>query len=332
MTTASLTDRYVYAAGRSVPEAQRDEVGRELRERIGDEVDALIETGHDPADAERTALTNLGDPLVVAAGYVDRPLRLIGPRYFPMWWRLLKLLYAIVLPVGAAGVLLGQIVSGAHIGPAIGTTVVTAIQITVNIGFWTTLVFAVLERTTSGHDLTLKWTPDQLPELPQPTDRHRSSRLSELIGSLVFLGLFAVVLVLQQFGLAWRGAPDGGPVPVLNPELWSFWLPYFLALIALEILFAVAVYAWGWNWWLVAANVVLNVAFTVPALWLLLTGQLFSDAFLELIRWPWGEAGPIVLTIVVVVTIGVAIWDVIDGAIKAYRTSRAHRRSPVVAA
>ncbi|WP_308796831.1 permease prefix domain 1-containing protein [Agromyces silvae] len=327
MTTASLTDRYVYAAARTVPEAQRAEVERELRERIGDETDALIETGHAPDEAERAALTELGDPLVVAADYVDRPLRLIGPRYYPMWLRLLKLLYAIVLPIAAGGVLLGQIISGAPIGAAIGTTVVTAIQVTVNIGFWTTLVFAVLERTTSGHDLTLTWTPDQLPELPHPTSGNRSNRLSELIGSLVFLGLFAVALVVQQFGMAFRGGPDGGAVPVLNPELWSFWIPFFLALIALEILFAVAVYAWGWNWWLVAGNLALNVAFTVPALWLLLTGQLFSDAFIELIRWPWGDAGPIVIAFVVVATIGVAIWDVVDGAIKAYRASRARTRT-----
>lgn len=316
-STASLTDRYVYAAARSVPEAQRPELQRELRERIGDEIDARVEQGAASADAERAALTELGDPVALAAGYVDRPLQLIGPKYYLMWWRLLKLLYAIVLPVGAAGVLIGQLISGAPIGAAIGTTVVTAIQITVNIGFWTTLVFAILERSGAEGTVTV-WTLDQLPERPEP---QKTSRLSELIGSLVFLGLFAVALVWQQFGIVWL-ADAGGAVPVLNPELWSFWIPYFLALIALEILFAVAVYSFGWNWWLVGANLVLNVAFTVPALWLLLTGQLFSDELLELMRWPWGEAGPIVLAIVVVVAIGVAVWDVIDGAIKTWRTTR----------
>ena len=323
MTTTTLTERYLYAVGRSVPEAQRTEVARELRERIEDEVDALIEAGHAPADAERTALTRLGDPLVVAAGYVDRPLQLIGPRSFPMWWRLLKLLAAIVLPIAAAGVLIGQLVSGAGIGDAIGTTVTTAIQIAVNLGFWTTLVFAVLERTTRDHDLTTTWSPDQLPDVPEP---QRSDRLSELIGSLVFLGVFAALLVTQQFGLVWLA--DAGVVPVLNPELWSFWLPYFLALIALEVLFAVAVYASGWNWWLVAAKLVLNIAFTVPALWLLLTGQLLSPEVLEAMRWPWGDAGPIVLTVIVVATVGVALWDVVDGAIKTVRATRPRAGAP----
>jgi hypothetical protein len=320
MSTAPLTDRYVHAAARSVPEAQRPEVARELRERIGDEIDARVEQGESPADAERAALTELGDPVALAAGYVDRPLQLIGPKYYLMWWRLLKLLYAIVLPVGAAGVLIGQLVSGAPIGAAIGTTAVTAIQIAVNVGFWTTLVFAVLER--SGAEGTVAvWTLDQLPEI---TERPQTSRLSELIGSLVFLTLFAVALVWQQFGIVWL-ADEGGAVPVLDPDLWSFWIPYFLALIGLEILFTVAVYVGGWNWWLVAANLVLNVAFTVPALWLLLTGQLISPELLELMRWPWGEAGPIVLAVVVVVTIGAAVWDVVDGAIKA---ARATRRTP----
>ena len=61
-TTPTLTDRYVWAAARTVPEAQRAEFGRELRERIGDATDALVQTGRAPADAERMALVELGDP------------------------------------------------------------------------------------------------------------------------------------------------------------------------------------------------------------------------------------------------------------------------------
>ena len=102
MTT--LTDRYVWAAARTLPEAQRAEFERELRERIGDATDALVETGRAPADAERMALVELGDPAALAASYVDRPLQLIGPRYYLTWWRLLKLLYSVVLPIAVAAV------------------------------------------------------------------------------------------------------------------------------------------------------------------------------------------------------------------------------------
>jgi hypothetical protein len=326
-TTASLTDRYVWAAARTLPEAQRVDFDRELRERIGDATDALVETGSSPDEAERAALTELGDPAALAAQYIDRPLQLIGPRFYLMWWRLLKLLYSIVLPIGAAGVLLAQLLSGADIGEAIGSAVVTAISLAVHLGFWTTLVFAVLERTPAEagpRAIDSVWTLDMLPALPEPA---KTSRLGELIASLVFLCVFAGAIVWQQFGVVFH---DGvrEPIPLLDPALWSFWLPYFLALIGLEILFAIAVYAWGWNWWLAGANLLLNVAFTVPALWLFLTGQLISDGAVEAMQWPWGDSGPVVVAIIVVVTIGAATWDVIEGGMggmKAWRATRARR-------
>lgn len=311
MTT--LTDRYVWAATRSVPEAQRTDLERELRERIGDATDALVETGRAPADAERMALVELGDPAALAASYVDRPLQLIGPRYYLVWWRLLKMLYSVVLPIAVAAVALAQLLSGAGIGDAIGSAVGVGLSIAVHLGFWTTLVFAILDRSP-GKGADLAWTPDMLPALPELS---RPGRRGELIGSLVFLGLFALVIVWQHFGLPWVGALE--TIPLLDPDLWSFWIPYFLVLIVLEMLFAIAIYAWGWNWWLAAANLVLNVAFVVPAVWLFATGQLINPEALEAMGWPWGDAGDVIVPIIVVVVIGVAVWDVVDGVIKAVR-------------
>ena len=62
------------------------------------------------------ALVELGDPAALAASYVDRPLQLIGPRYYLTWWRLLKLLYSVVLPIAVAAVVLAQLLSGADVG------------------------------------------------------------------------------------------------------------------------------------------------------------------------------------------------------------------------
>lgn len=314
-TIASLTDRYVAAALRGVPEAQRDELARELRERIGDEVDALVEQGIAPADAEYRALENLGDPAVVSAAYLDRPLQLIGPRYFLIWWRLLKLLYAVVLPISVAAVVLAQLLAGSAANEVIGSAVSAALSIAVHLGFWTTLVFAVLERTPAQpgqRGIDVAWKPELLPQLG---DGGRPNRLADLIVSLVFLGLFAMLLVWQQFGLPWVDALES--IPLLDPALWSFWLPFLLGLIALEAVFAIVVYVRGWSWGLAIANVALNVAFTVPALWLFTTGQLLNPAALDAIGWPWGDAGAAIVPIVVVVTIAGAAWDCIDGFVKA---------------
>ncbi|QAY74647.1 hypothetical protein ET445_16230 [Agromyces protaetiae] len=316
MTTApgTLTDRYVWAVTRNVPDAQRADLDRELRERIGDSIDALVETGRAPADAERMALTELGDPGALAASYVDRPLQLIGPRYYLTWWRLIKLLYSVVLPIAVAAVAFGQVLGQEPVGQIIGTTITAAIAIAVHLGFWTTLVFAVLDRNPRA-DAELPWAIDMLPLVPPPA---RLSRRADLIASLVFLGIFAALIVWQQFGVPYVPGLEG--VPFLNPDLWSFWLPYFLGLIALEILFAIAIYRWGWNPWLAGTNLLLNLAFAVPAIWLFTTGQLVSPEAIAAMGWPWDADSEWVVTAVVVVTIaGVAVWDVIDGVIKTVR-------------
>jgi hypothetical protein len=323
----SLTDRYVWAAARTLPEAQRAEFDRELRERIGDATDALVETGSSPDEAERAALTELGDPAALAAQYVDRPLQLIGPKYYLAWLRLLKLLLVIVIPCAVLGVAIAQFTTGGSVGDIVSGAIGIALSVGVHVAFWTTLVFAILERIPAGagpRGVDVAWSLDMLPALPEPG---RASRLADLIASVVFLAVFAVALVVQQFGVPWVSDLQG--IPILSPELWSFWLPYFLVLIGIEILFAIAIFAWGWNWWLAVANLLLNIAFTVPALWLFLTGQLINPAALEAMKWPWGAAGPVMVGIVVVVVIAATTWDVIDGAVKAWRTTRARRAARI---
>lgn len=316
---ATLSDRYVWAASRTLPDAQRPEFGRELRERIGDSIDARLERGVPPHEAEHAALVELGDPARLAAAYVDRPLQLIGPRYFLTWWQLLKTLLIIVLPISTAGALLGQLISGAPVGEVARTTVVTALSVAMHLGFWTTLVFAVIERADgSGAPLTT-WTPDQLPQL---RDDARAGRRGDLIGSCVFLALFAAALVWQQFGVVFR---DGvrEPIPVLDPALWSFWIPYFLGLLVLEAIFAVAIYRRGWTWAFAGLNVLLNAAFTVPALWLFLSGQLLDPAFLEAVGWPWNDdASTATVWVIVVIVVGVSVWDVVEGFLKAASNRR----------
>ena len=310
----TLTDRYVWAAARTLPETQRAEFGRELRERIGDVIDARVERGAAPADAEHAALVELGDPVQLASSYIDRPLQLIGPKYFLTWGRLLKLLLVIVVPISAAGVLLGRIISGAEIGEMIGTTIGVTLSVAVHLCFWVTLVFAVLERSPGTVPLTT-WTPEQL---PQPRDDARAGRLGDLIASVVFLVLFAIAIVWQQSGAIWIDG-ERQPIPVLDPALWSFWIPWFLGLIVLEIAFAVVIYLRGWTWVLAGVNVLLNVAFTVPAVWLFLTGQLLDPAFIDAIGWPWGDASGFTVAVIVLGVIGLAVWDIIDGFLKAAR-------------
>lgn len=116
----TLTERYIAATAASLPAESQQDVRAELGVSIADAVEARIEQGEDPAAAERAVLIELGDPAVLAAGYADRPLHLIGPRYYLTWWRLLKALLIIVPLCALGGVAVAQALIGSPVETIIG--------------------------------------------------------------------------------------------------------------------------------------------------------------------------------------------------------------------
>src|SRR5262245_23919089 len=110
----SLTDRYVWAVLCAVPETQRGELEPEIRALVADTVEAKAgpNSAVAPADAERLALVELGDPEQLAARYAGRLPSLIGPRLFPVWRRLVLTLLAIVVPIVAVVTLGSSLIQG----------------------------------------------------------------------------------------------------------------------------------------------------------------------------------------------------------------------------
>jgi len=327
-TKTTLTERYITATIRSLPATAQADVRAELEGAIADAVEARVEQGEPRETAERAVLTELGDPGVLAAGYADRPLHLIGPRYFLVWWRLLKLLLWIVPACAAFGVTIAKILEFATIGETIGAVVVVIIQVIVNVGFWTTLVFAILERTVPVPETG--WTVDQLPEIYDTR-----AGFSEMIGSIIFLVLAGAAILWD----ALRGfvRTDGDALPILNPELWPWWMTALLVLMAAELLLAIGVYRAGrWNTGFAVTNTVLAIAFAVPALYLLASGQLVNPEFLDYLSTNHADdlananAGAaeqggvlrVVSVVLGVVTIGIVVWDIIDGWLKTFRARR----------
>lgn len=312
--TATLTDRYITATVKSLPPQLQSEVRDELQASIADAIDARTEQGEPLEHAEREVLTDLGDPGALAAGYADRPLHLIGPKYYLTWWRLLKLLIAIVPACVFGGVAIGQAVAGATIGGIIGESIAVAISVIVHIGFWTTLVFFILERT--GADTGAKWSVDQL-----PADSHPGTGRVDLIGSLVMLAIFAAVLLWDQF----RGfVPTSDvPLPMLNPDLWPWGIGAVLLLMAGEAALALAVYARGrWSSGLAWANTALAVVFMSLALTALGQGVLFNPEFVQVVFADNGVDADALAVLAVLTGVGIAgigIWDVVDGWLKARR-------------
>lgn len=315
-STAALTERYIGATIRSLPPTAQADVRAELEASIADAIDARLEQGETPLEAERAVLTELGDPGILAASYAERPLHLIGPRFYLAWWRLLKLLLIIVPVCVLGGVALGQAIAGAPVGEAIGSSIVASLGSVVHIAFWTTLVFFVLERTDNASALPA-WDVDQLPESPE-----NGAGRAEVIAALIFLGVAAGAV----FWDAMLGFfPTGGaPIAILHPGLWPWGITVLFALILAEILLAIAVYARGrWTTALAVVNTVLAVSFLSWALTLFVRGDLVNPEFLQFVA---GDVDADALRVVGVVTgfciVAFPVWDIVDGWLKTARANR----------
>lgn len=322
---STLTDRYVFAALRPIPEAQRGDIDRELRASITDAVDARIDAGQAPADAENTVLSEFGDPQRLASRYTERPLFLIGPALFPDWWRLLKMLLLIAAPLAfLATVVIRMAAEPGDPAAAFGAAISASLNALVQVAFWITLVFAIIERTgTRRKDQSLQqWTPEMLP----PVQRHGRISLGDTIATVILLAFFIGLLLWQRVGSLL--VLEGEPVLVLQDHLWSFWLPYVVALLVLEAVFAVLLYVAGhWTYAYAAINAGLAMLFMGPVLWLLATDQIFDWSFLSTVDW--GEnAGSWIAGITGASVLVISLWDTADGFLKAWKTNRKDALTP----
>jgi hypothetical protein len=112
-------------------------------------------------------------------------------------------------------------------------------------------------------------------------------------------------------------------VPVLDPDNWSFWWPYFIAVLLLECGYAVWLHRRGaWSHTVTAVNAGLAVLFTAPLVWLLVSHRFFNAEFID--RLDWGATNPLdwLTPAAVAVAVLTAIWDVVDVAIRAERARR----------
>ncbi|WP_114853432.1 permease prefix domain 1-containing protein [Brachybacterium sp. YJGR34] len=312
--TTTLTQRYIDATVSSLPPDLQSDVRDELEGSIADAVAARTDQGEDPDGAEKAVLTELGDPAILAAGYADRPLHLLGPRYFLTWWRLLKLLLWIVPACALFGVGLAQALMGADVGTIIGEAIATSLSATVHLVFWTTLVFVVLER--AGSETCSEWSLDQLPEA-----RETGAGRSDLIASLVFAALLLGALAWDQL----RGYVhvDGQGLAILNPDLWPWAMLGLIALILLEAALAVAVYAQGrWSTALAVVNTALSVLFMSWSLTLIGNDLLLNPAFMDHVLSDPGTDEELPRVLATAMTAGIiiiSVWDIVDGWRKASR-------------
>ena len=306
----TLTDRYVTATLRSLPQRQRADIDAELRALIADGIEDRLEAGATTESAEREVLIGLGEPRRLAAGYADRSLSLIGPAYFLDYLRFLTVLVSTIplvwfLVMGVTTFASGETALVSFVAALWG-----AIETAMYIAFFTTVVFAIVERTSSRRaSSSAVWDPAALPDVP---DR-RSYRRGLVFGVVMAVVVTSAVVLLQTFATT-----DGHPP--LQPALWDSGVLY-VALFFAAVNLAIHVFTFytGWTFMNAVVSLALNLLFAVPAVWIASSGRLLNPEYFAAIGWPEGEQ--VVTTTVVVVVIVLAVLDVLDGLGRAGRPS-----------
>jgi hypothetical protein len=320
---SSLTERYLAATLRGIPEKQRPDVERELRSSIADAVEDRVANGEDRVAAETVVLEELGNPARLAGGMTGRPMYLIGPELFLAYRSILFLLLGIVVPIVGVVEAVVEINGGAGIGPALLAGIGGALTVGVHLAFWVTLAFAIVERVdrstwkdTDFKELTQPWTVEHLPELPSSG----AVSVGDTVGEIVTLGIsIGGLLYLRDW--SWVTDASGDPIPLFDPALWNFWFPALIGVMALTAVFHIVKLVVGrWTIGLAIVHAGLLLAFAVPFAAIALNGALINPAFADAVGWPpLAEGDGIAMLAVAAATILVNGWEIFDGFRKARR-------------
>ena len=327
----SLIDRYIAEVGRHLPEQQRADIEAEIRSNLEDVIEENSQQTGTPMDDSNisAALEQLGDPALLAQKYSQAKRYLIGPQWYEAYVETLKRILYTALPVFAIMTFMVHIARvPTDVMNAFGEAFGGAVGVGIQILFWVTLVFLLLERSDvqpyeeQGKPKPGTWTVAKLPAMP----KKRQLSIGEVLANIVFVVI----------GLGWVGLPlffaqfqdDRGFVSVFHPNLWNVWLPVFFVLAGLTLIHELFKLKIGnWTRALTVTNVILGMAAIVYMIALVTTQEIFNPAFLMTLTEGVGAQDLPKLTswatwtvnISAVIIIGIYIWEMLDSVLKSRR-------------
>jgi hypothetical protein len=208
----NLIDRYVAEVGKHLPRKGRADIEKEIRSTLED---MLEERNQASPDAEREAavialLKEYGEPRKVARSYTGRYL--IGPRLYPTFELVVKIVMAVLLGAG----LFGYAVSASLTKSFIGTEFLSFLG-----QFWVGLlggmisafgnlviVFAIIEHVLPAKELEKdekeEWNPADLAKEPDPDEVKPSEAIVTIIFTAAGLLIFNLYPNLVGFVLQHR--------------------------------------------------------------------------------------------------------------------------------
>ncbi|PZQ65763.1 MAG: hypothetical protein DI570_00480 [Phenylobacterium zucineum] len=209
-----LTERYLAAVGRELPEKQRADIVAELRDELLSTIEAKEDgLGRTLSEKELVAeLRAFGHPLAVAGRY-RKVQHLIGPDVFPFWWAGLRAALIVVTAIYATIFVLTVVGAGRMSSDLDGMIPDLSWALVTTFGA-VTLFCMAMERWGKAGALS-RWSPAQLPPAGEKT-RSRFELVFEIIGGVVMLAWW--------FGLfRFRDVAPSGDVRLELAPVWQAW-------------------------------------------------------------------------------------------------------------
>ncbi|MCM3672114.1 hypothetical protein M3181_24855 [Mesobacillus maritimus] len=287
----NLIDIYIQEVTRRLPEKNREDIALELRSTIQD----MLPDDYREEDV-KTVLEKLGSPVTLASGYRDRPMHLIGPRYFDVYVTLLKMILPIAAVISFISVIAAYFIDyngqEAVLNVALdvmGVGIWRMIEVGIQTFFWFTLVFAVIERTdkeNGNQPLTAslkKWTPDDLKNIAYIPKKKAISKI-EVFGDLMWTAIWATLyFYANQLVGVYKGG-DGRlefVIPVINHDVLLGYWPIVVIVIGCEIALALYKLIRGqWTKRMAIWNTALQMIVTIVFIVIIINPNLMSQEFI----------------------------------------------------
>lgn len=239
----NLIDKYIAEVGKYLPRKNRADIEAEIRSTLEDMLEERKQAdGQVNEAAVVTLLKEYGTPRKVAESYTG-PRYLIGPRMYPMFELVTKIVMACVF----GALLLAFVINGAVTKSFAGTEFISFLA-----QFWSGLfgalistfgslviTFAIMERVMPAgkieKEMEEEWDPADLAKEPDPDE----VKMSEAIATIIFTiaGLIIFNLYPNIIGLGFMTDGKWTFIPILSEAFFRY-LPWINLLGVVQIVFS----------------------------------------------------------------------------------------------
>ncbi|MDE0583292.1 hypothetical protein ON064_09615 [Planococcus sp. A6] len=327
-----LSERYIRAVLERLPQDKRQEAEKDLRRKLSERL-----TAESTESEERAVLQEFGHPALMAEHYGKVRRYLIGPRYFDLYVRLLRLVIPLAVLITLIVVTIVGIVSGIGqdetlitvLGSLIGNIISAIFNTIMQTLFWITLVVAVMDWSDkSGVETPLgltmdEWTPDDLKEwggqesLIEPVEAKVAK--SQIFGSLIWMVIWTTVYFNADKVLGIYTDDGEGlrfQMAIFNQDvLLSYW-PFIALVIVLEL--SLAIWQWRvgyWNYRLATFNAAVQTVSVLVFILIFVNSELLNPEFRQFLTDTFGGSSALTWIfggILVIMIVG-ALSDIIQG-------------------